>query len=176
MVCLYPEILPFWKRLLNDFSCRGAQGVLGARNAPLRHCMSTVQRTAAGSLRVSPRSFLPSPKSGGPRGMTMAPCYDGHPSQVSDLAPTLAAGFVSLYPPCNGALYPLGRAEGLQPCGCRAKPQIRNPNTVQRNAAGSLRVSLSSLFFSSPKIGGPKGVERKTTRQPQQSSLVPRER
>ena len=31
--------------------------------------------------------------------------------------------------------------------------------TVQQNAAGSLRVSLSLLFFPSPKTGGSKGVQ-----------------
>jgi len=56
------------------------------------------------------------------------------------------------------SLRPIGACRGAKPLGYVAKPQTRNPKTVQRSAAGSLRVSLNPIFLF-PQEWGNKGVE-----------------
>ena len=65
---------------------------------------------------------------------------------------------------CRGAK---GCPQGLDESSPYTIPQNGEPTglteadviTVQQNAAGRLRVSLSLLFFPSPKTGGSKGVQ-----------------
>ena len=59
----------------------------------------------------------------------------------------VARSFRSLRPHSSGARLdpPTAACRGAKPLGYVAKPQTRNPKTVQRNAAGSLRVPLNSV-------------------------------
>ena len=92
------------------------------------------------------------------------------PGQVSDLTLTPAAGFVPLYPPYSGALYPLGRAEGRSPsalliipplpkgdtgglarrmkCGGWPVPTLRLDSCFRSNDTGVLTQSTPILYHS----------------------------
>ena len=59
---------------VQDTSCRGFGGVLGACDAPLRRFAVMVQRDAAGVWGVVPRSRLSSPMNGGLRGLKRSLC------------------------------------------------------------------------------------------------------
>jgi len=125
--------------------------------------VEAVQRDAAGSLRVSVRNSLESlfHKEGlglcGGQEVEDSVHPDRRPSQVPDLTLTLAAGFVHLYPPYDGAPYPSGRAEGRSPLhfvypprvGARGLKKVLGTTSDDHPPVhtGSLRGKASSRVF-----------------------------
>jgi hypothetical protein len=101
--------------ILKGTACRASTGDPSCRRDALR-CVRTRRPASTGASRCAPTSRWPTCHSCGSRNPEVFGGMGGLEHGLDESSPyvTVAAGFVSLYPPYNGAVCPLGRAEGLQ--------------------------------------------------------------